>query len=101
MPTFLFYGASDDNDYTCKKKEYFVKSRVTVIPQLGAFNPARYFIDEVAHGTDKMEFDLDHRRVERPETEDEVKLKEEINALKELAKQNNDGKSRRKWKCFR
>lgn len=40
----------------------------------------------------KMEFDLDHRRVERPETEDEVKLKEEINALKELAKQNNDGK---------
>lgn len=39
----------------------------------------------------KMEFDLEHRRIERPETEDEVKLKEEINALKDLAKQS-DGK---------
>lgn len=51
-------GASDDNDYTRQKKEDSVKSGVTVIPQLGVFNPARYFIDEVVHGTD--ETDIHH-----------------------------------------
>lgn len=40
----------------------------------------------------KMEFDRDHRRVERPETEDEIKLKEEINALKDIANQSDEGK---------
>lgn len=51
-------GANDDDDFSNHKKDSSDKHGVTVIPQLGAFNPARYFIDEVVHGTD--ETDLHH-----------------------------------------
>lgn len=58
LEAILDGGANDGDDYTLQKKDSSVKSGVSVLPQLGAFNPARYFIDEVVNGTDEM--DLHH-----------------------------------------
>ncbi|XP_057529277.1 eukaryotic translation initiation factor 4B2-like [Amaranthus tricolor] len=67
-----------------------VKSRPKVNP-FGDAKPREVLLEEKGLDWRKIDLDLDHRRIDRPETEEEKALKEEIeNLKKELAKESGN-----------
>ncbi|KAH9315606.1 hypothetical protein KI387_024233 [Taxus chinensis] len=68
------------------KSEVATKPRPKINP-FGDAKPRELLLAERGEDYRKIDFELEHRRVDRPETEEEIKLKEEINALKDQAKE--------------
>ncbi|GLJ40123.1 hypothetical protein SUGI_0821960 [Cryptomeria japonica] len=66
------------------KSEVVTKPRPKINP-FGDAKPREELLAERGKDYLKMDFELEHRRVDRPETEEEIRLKEEINALKAQA----------------
>lgn len=54
----------------------------------GNAKPREVLLEQKGKDWRKMDFELEHRGVNRPETEEERKLKEEVNFLKELLKKS-------------
>ncbi|RWR97050.1 eukaryotic translation initiation factor 4B2-like protein [Cinnamomum micranthum f. kanehirae] len=65
--------------------EAALRSRAKVNP-FGDAKPREVLLQEKGKDWRKIDLELEHRSVDRPETEDEKMLKEEINYLKELMK---------------
>lgn len=63
------------------------KARPKVNP-FGDAIPREVLLEQKGKDWRKMDFELEHRGVNRPETEEERKLKEEVNFLKELVKKS-------------
>eukprot|EP01018_Ginkgo_biloba_P029446 Gb_01559 [translate_table: standard] len=71
------------------QSELVPKPRPKINP-FGDAKPREVLLAEKGKDYRKMDFELEHRRVGRHETEEEIKLKEEINALNDRAKQISD-----------
>lgn len=68
------------------KSEVLAKPRPKINP-FGDAKPREQLLAERGKDYLKMDFELEHRRVDRAETEEEIRLKEEINDLKAHAKE--------------
>ncbi|KAI5076595.1 hypothetical protein GOP47_0008660 [Adiantum capillus-veneris] len=74
--------------------ELAVKPRPKVNP-FGNAKPREVLLQERGKDWRKMDFDLEHRAVERLETQEEIALREEIRVLTELSKQKEEACSQK------
>eukprot|EP00250_Pteridium_aquilinum_P015006 c22323_g1_i1 orf=46-2157(+) len=70
-------------------QEPTVQARRKVNP-FGNAKPREVLLQEQGKDWQKMDFDFEHRGVDRPETEEEMMLKQEIQKLTELSKKEKD-----------
>lgn len=68
--------------------EVAVKPKRKVNP-FGDARPREVLLEEKGKDWRKMEFELEHRAVDRPETEEEIRLMEQIKTLVELSKEED------------
>lgn len=74
--------------------EPVVKPRLKVNP-FGNAKPREVLLQERGKDWRKIDFELEHRGVDRPETQEEMALKEEIRILTELSKQEVEANAQR------
>ncbi|GLJ13110.1 hypothetical protein SUGI_0205370 [Cryptomeria japonica] len=69
-------------------------SRKPKVNPFGDAKPREILLELRGKDYRKMDFELEHKAIDRAETQEEQKLKEEINALKKLAEETVSGESK-------